>query len=83
MSPLVQRALPTHGILNTARLLPAASTIQLLNLKSIHMTFVHCSNSSPTTTVPTVQLGYVQRMLKKIGALDLQKYVIEISCIKI
>lgn len=84
MLSLMQRTFQTRGILSTARLLSTSSTIQLLNPKSTHMTFVHCNNSS-TTTVPAVQnvqLGYMQRFLKKIRFPNLQKYVIRSSCIK-
>ncbi|XP_014470456.1 PREDICTED: ubiquinol-cytochrome-c reductase complex assembly factor 1 [Dinoponera quadriceps] len=73
MLPLMQRTLQTHGILSTARLLPAST---ILNSKSIHMTFARYDNSSPST-VPissNLQMGLGKRLLKKIGFMDLQKY---------
>ncbi|XP_019698073.1 ubiquinol-cytochrome-c reductase complex assembly factor 1 isoform X2 [Harpegnathos saltator] len=73
----MQRTLQTHGIFNTPRLLPIISTKQLLNFKNIHMTSAHYNNSPPAAA-PVVsnvkQMGYIKKMLKKIGFLDLQKY---------
>lgn len=78
---LMQRILQTRGILSSAKLLPTTSTIHLLNSKNMHITQVYCENSSSTTAaaVPEVQVGFTRRMLKKIGFLDLQKYVIKSS----
>ncbi|KAL6442122.1 hypothetical protein ACFW04_002434 [Cataglyphis niger] len=66
---LTQKAFQIHGDLGTARLLPAVSTMQLLKPKSIYTT-AHCKS-----TVEVIQpLGRIERMLKKIGLLDVQKY---------
>lgn len=85
MLPLMQRILQTHRILSTARLLPTTSTIQPLNLKAIHMTFVHNNSSSSSVdshVAPKTQMGYVKKLFKKFGILDLTKYVIKRSYIR-
>lgn len=73
---LMQKTLETHGIFGITRFLPTASTVHLLNNRSIHMTFIHCDNPSPSSApvVQNVQLGFVQKLFKKIGFLDIQKY---------
>lgn len=71
---LTQKALQIHGDLGTARLLPAVSTMHLLKPKSIYTT-AHCKS----TVEVTQPLGRIERMLKKIGLLDVQKYVITVS----
>ncbi|KAM0724458.1 Ubiquinol-cytochrome c reductase complex assembly factor 1 [Formica fusca] len=66
---LTQKALQIRGDLGTARLLPAVSTMHLLKPKSIYTT-AHCKS-----TVEVIQpLGPIERVLKKIGVLDIQKY---------
>lgn len=71
---LTQKALQIRGDLGTARLLPAVSTMHLLKPKSIYTT-AHCKS-----TVEVIQpLGPIERVLKKIGVLDIQKYVITVS----
>ncbi|XP_029672297.1 ubiquinol-cytochrome-c reductase complex assembly factor 1 [Formica exsecta] len=66
---LTQKVLQIRGDLGTARLLPAVSTMHLLKPKSIYTT-AHCKS-----TVEVIQpLGPIERVLKKIGVLDIQKY---------
>lgn len=71
---LTQKALQIHGDLGTVRLLPAVSTMHLLKPKSIYTT------ACCTSTVEVVRpVGRIERMLKRIGLLDVQKYVITVS----
>ncbi|XP_070163191.1 ubiquinol-cytochrome-c reductase complex assembly factor 1 isoform X2 [Polyergus mexicanus] len=68
-SMLTQKTLQIHGNLGIARLLPAVSTMHLLKPKNIYTT-AYCKS-----TVEVIQpLGPIERMLKKIGILDIQKY---------
>lgn len=67
---LTQKAFRIHGDLSTARLLPRASTMHLLKPKSIHTTSVHC-----TSTIEVIRpVGIIEKMFRKIGFLDVQKY---------
>ncbi|KMQ93488.1 ubiquinol-cytochrome c reductase complex chaperone cbp3-like protein [Lasius niger] len=67
---LTQKALQIHGDLGTARLLPRVSTMHLLKPKSIHTTSVH-----RTSTIEVVRpVGIIEKVLRKIGLLDVQKY---------
>ncbi|XP_029175192.1 ubiquinol-cytochrome-c reductase complex assembly factor 1 [Nylanderia fulva] len=67
---LTQKALRIHGVLtSTARLLPRVSAMHLLGPKNIH-TSVHCMS-----TIEVIRpVGIIERTLKKIGLLDVQKY---------
>ncbi|XP_011253957.1 ubiquinol-cytochrome-c reductase complex assembly factor 1 isoform X3 [Camponotus floridanus] len=67
---LTQRALQIYGDLGTARLLPMISTMHLLKPKSI------CTTSlDRASTIEVIQpIRPIERMLKKIGILDVQKY---------
>ncbi|XP_072757185.1 ubiquinol-cytochrome-c reductase complex assembly factor 1 [Anoplolepis gracilipes] len=68
---LTQRVLQIHEDLSTARLaLSTASTMHLLKPKSIHTTSVHSAS-----TIGVIRpVGFIERTLKKIGLLDVQKY---------
>lgn len=75
---LTQKALQVHGNLDPARLLPMISTMHLLNPKSI------CTSLHRTSMVEVVRpVGPIERMLKKIGLLDVQKYVITVSLYRV
>jgi len=72
---LTQKALEIYGDLGTAKLLPMISTMHLLKPKSI------CTTSSHrASTIEVIRpIKPIERMLKKIGILDVQKYVISVS----
>lgn len=68
----MQKMMQNHRNFNTM-LLPTASIMQRLDSKNIHITSVRC-----ISTVKEVQrMGFTERILRKTGIIDVQKYVIE------
>ncbi|XP_025987705.2 ubiquinol-cytochrome-c reductase complex assembly factor 1 isoform X2 [Solenopsis invicta] len=69
---LSQRTIQIHGDLSTARLLPMVPTMHSLVPKGVHTISEQRTSASVERILP--KTGYVERMLRKWGILDVQKY---------
>lgn len=74
-----QRTIQIHGYLNIRRFLSTMCTIRSLDVKNIQMTSTMCYSSIVENVVrrPT---SLTERLLRKIGVIDVQKYVITGFC---